>query len=76
MQEKILEPLRNYRPVIPVGGQATERNIYLLDVFTLSEGQVLLIEVFEKNGGRSQVLKVKNSDLVKALPLEKLRLKL
>ncbi|WP_116787859.1 conjugative transposon protein TraN [Flavobacterium psychrotrophum] len=76
MQEKILEPLRNYRPVIPVGGEATERNIYLLDVFTLSEGQVLLIEVFEKNGGRSQVLKVKNSDLVKAQPLEKLRLKL
>jgi conjugative transposon TraN protein len=76
MQEKILEPLRTYRSVIPVGGQATERNIYLLDVFTLSEGQVLLIEVFEKNGGRSQVLKVKNSDLVKAQPLEKLRLKL
>ena len=76
MQEKILEPLRTYRPVIPVQGQATERNIYLLDVFTLSEGQVLLIEAFEKNGGRSQVLKVKNSDLVKAQPLEKLRLKL
>jgi conjugative transposon TraN protein len=76
MQEKILEPLRTYRPVIPVGGQATERNIYLLDVFTLSEGQILLIEAFEKNGGRSQVLKVKNSDLVKAQPLEKLKLKL
>ncbi|MFP5438867.1 MAG: conjugative transposon protein TraN [Bacteroidia bacterium] len=76
MQEKILEPLRTYRPVIPVEGQATERNIYLLDVFTLSEGQILLIEAFEKNGGRSQVLKVKNSDLVKAQPLEKLRLKL
>lgn len=76
MQQKALEPLRTYRPLLPVHGQTTERNIYLLDVFTLSEGQVLLIEAYEKNGGRSQVLKVKNSDLVRAKPLEKLRLKI
>ncbi len=76
MQQKALDPLRTYRPLLPVHGQTTERNIYLLDVFTLSEGQVLLIEAYEKNGGRSQVLKVKNSDLVRAKPLEKLKLKL
>lgn len=76
IQEKIIEPLRVYKPLLPVKGNTVERNIYLLDVFTLSEGQVLLIEAFEKNGGRSQVLKVKNSDLVKAEPLEKLKLKI
>ncbi|MEE1897024.1 conjugative transposon protein TraN [Flavobacterium rakeshii] len=76
MQQKALDPLRSYRPLLPVHGQTTERNIYLLDVFTLSEGQVLLIEAYEKNGDRSQVLKVKNSDLVRAKPLEKLKLKL
>lgn len=76
IQEKGIEPLRTYKPLLPVKGNTSERNIYLLDVFTLSEGQVLLIEAFEKNGGRSQVLKVKNSDLMKAAPLEKLRLKI
>ncbi|MFL9846012.1 conjugative transposon protein TraN [Flavobacterium rhizosphaerae] len=76
MQQKALDPLRTYRPLLAVGGQTTERNIYLLDIFTLSEGQVLLIEAYEKNGGRSQILKVKNRDLVRAKPLEKLKLKL
>ncbi|MFL9846023.1 conjugative transposon protein TraN [Flavobacterium rhizosphaerae] len=76
MQQKTLDLLRTYRPLLPVHGHTSERNIYLLDVFTLSEGQVLLIEAYEKNGGRSQVLKVKNSDLVRAKPLEKLTLKL
>lgn len=75
VQERTLLPLKGYRPNVPVGGHASEKNIFLLDVFTLTKGQVLLIEVFEKNGGRGQVLKVKNSDLVKAKPVSKLRLK-
>lgn len=76
IQERALTPLRMYRPLEPVMGNATEKNIFLLDVFTLSEGQVLLIEVFEKNGGRGQVLKLKNADLVRAIPLDKLKLKI
>jgi conjugative transposon TraN protein len=76
MQEKVIEPLRTYRPLLPVNGNSSENNIYLLDVFTLGEGQVLLIRAYEKNGGRSQVLKVKNADLVKAKPLDRLRLKI
>jgi hypothetical protein len=39
-------------------------------------GQVLLIQAFEKNGGRSQILKIKNADLVKAQPLDNLKLKI
>lgn len=75
VQERNLTPLRMYKPVLPVMGNATEKNIFLLDVFTLIKGQVLEIEVFEKNGGRGQLLRVKNSDLVKAEPISKLKIK-
>ncbi|TRW23658.1 conjugative transposon protein TraN [Flavobacterium zepuense] len=75
VQERTLIPLRTYKPLLPVNGNADERNIFLLDVFTLTKGQVLLIEVFEKNGGRGQVLRVKNSDLLKAKPISKLKFK-
>lgn len=75
VQECAITPLRMYKPLLPVIGNATEKNIFLLDVFTISKGQVLYIEVFEKNGGRGQVLKVKNSDLVRAKPISKLQLK-
>ena len=76
IQERTMELLRMYKPLLPVQGNGSERNMFLLDVFTLSKGQALEIEVAEKNGGRGQVLKIKNSDLVKALPLDKLRVKL
>jgi len=75
VQERTLIPLRTYRPLLPVGGNASEKNIFLLDVFTLTKGQVLLIEVVEKSGGRGQVLKVKDSDLIRAQPISNLRIK-
>lgn len=75
IQERALTPLRSYRPLLPVAGNGKERNIFLLNAFTLGKGQVLEIEVVEKNGGRGQVLKVKHSDLVSVQPLEKLHLK-
>lgn len=75
VQERLLDPLRFYKPLLTVEGKSRERNVYLLDVFTLTKGQVLKIEIVEKNGGRGQVLKVNNSDLLRAQPLEKLRLK-
>ncbi len=75
VQERTLEPLRLYKPLLTVEGHSKIRNVYLLDVFTLTKGQVLEIELVEKNGGRGQRLKVRNSDLLKAEPLTKLRLK-
>jgi len=75
VQDRILTPLKIYKPLIPVVVNITEKNIFLLNVFTLTEGQVLYIEIFEKNGGRGQVLKIKNSDLVRAQPISKLQLK-
>lgn len=66
VQEKPMNILRSYRLDEHVAGNTTERNVYLLDQFTMSKDKVLLIELFEKNGSRHQVLKVENRDLVNA----------
>jgi len=70
-----IDPLRYYRPLLPVPSNKVEKNIIMLDVFTLTKGQMLEIELVEKNGGRGQVLKLRHGDLQQAQPLEKLRLK-
>lgn len=75
IQDLEIDPLRYYRPLLAVPAKNVEKNIIMLDVFTLNKGQMLEIELVEKNGGRGQVLKLKNSDLQQAQPLEKLRLK-
>jgi hypothetical protein len=33
---------------------------------TIADDEVLLIEIFEKNGGRMETLQIENSDLIKA----------
>lgn len=66
IQERTMIPLRTYKPLSQIGGKTKDQNVFLLDQFTISDDKVLLIEVFEKNGGRHQTLQVENSDLVNA----------
>lgn len=75
IQEKPLSPLRTYIPLGHVNGKAVGQNVFLLDQFTIADDKVLLMEIFEKNGGRNQVLRVENSDLVKAQPIKDMHLK-
>lgn len=75
VQEKPVVPLRVYRPLDGVAGNATEKNVFLLDQFTITDDKVLLIEIFEKNGGRHQVLWVENADLVSAKLFDDLHFK-
>lgn len=65
-QEISMKPLRTYRLLGEIGGNTTEKNVFLLDQFTIADDKVLLIEIFEKNGSRNQRLRVKNSDLIRA----------
>ncbi|HLR71111.1 MAG TPA: conjugative transposon protein TraN [Pseudogracilibacillus sp.] len=74
-QEKPISPLRTYKPLGRVQGKSIDQNIFLLDQFTIADDKVLVIEVFEKNGGRNQVLQVENSDLIKARLIEDMKLK-
>jgi conjugative transposon TraN protein len=66
VQERLLQPLRMYKPLNEINGKSIERNVFLLDQFTIDDDKVLRIEVFEKNGGRNQSFEIENSDLLRA----------
>lgn len=74
VQERLIEPLRVYKPLTIVEGKHSDQNIFLLDQFTVSDDKALHIEIFEKNGGRVQVLQVENSDLVNAQVIRDMQL--
>jgi len=76
IQEKLLTPLRIYKPLDQIEGKAQGRNVFLLDQFTITDDKILLIEIFEKNGGRNQTLEVENSDLVNAKVIKEMNLKI
>lgn len=76
VQEKAMTPLRIYKPLDEIGGNTTDQNVFLLDQFTITDDKVLIIEIFEKNGGRHQVLQVENSDLVHAKLINDMHLKI
>jgi conjugative transposon TraN protein len=75
LQERTMIPLRTYKTLDAIDGDATDQNVFLLDQFTIADDKVLLIEIFEKNGGRHQTLKVENSDLIKAQLISDMHLK-
>ncbi|MBA4153700.1 conjugative transposon protein TraN [Flavobacterium sp.] len=75
VQERPMIPLRIYRPLDEIGGKIIEQNVFLLDQFTIVDDKVLLIEIFEKNGGRHQTLQIENSDLINARLINNMHLK-
>ncbi|MDV3902991.1 conjugative transposon protein TraN [Elizabethkingia anophelis] len=75
VQERPMIPLRTYKPLNEIGGKSTEQNVFLLDQFTIADYKILLIEIFEKNGGRHQTLQIENSDLIKARLIDDMHLK-
>ena len=75
VQERPMIPLRTYKPLDEISGKSTEQNLFLLDQFTIADDKVLLIEIFEKNGGRHQTLQIENSDLIKARLINDMHLK-
>ena len=75
VQERAMMPLRTYKPLDEIGGKMTEQNVFLLNQFTIADDKVLLIEIFEKNGGRNQTLQIENSDLIKARLINNMHLK-
>ncbi len=76
VQERLLTPLRMYRPLDAIAGNSIGQNVFLLDQFTIADNKLLVIEIFEKNGGRQQTLQVENSDLVHAKLIKDMNLKI
>ncbi|MEE6126040.1 conjugative transposon protein TraN [Chryseobacterium arthrosphaerae] len=74
-QEKQFVPLRQYPGLEVISDNSIAGNVILLDQFTITDEQVLRIEIFERNGARNQVLEVENSDLVTAKPVSEMNIK-
>ncbi|MBA5793479.1 conjugative transposon protein TraN [Flavobacterium sp. xlx-214] len=74
IQEKTIIPKTIYKPLTEIPSQSIDRNIFLLEAFTIADDKVLIIELFEKNGGRHQSFQVENTDLAKATLIDQMHL--
>ena len=75
IQETVIDPVRSYNEILVIGGKNTVRTVYTVPQFTIPDDKVLVIELVEKNGGRHQTIRVKNSDIVAAKVINELKIK-
>lgn len=75
VQETVIHPLRAYNFVSQVGGNKTEQTVFTIDKITIPNDKQLVIELFEKNGGRNQSFIVENADLLRAKEINELKVK-
>lgn len=75
IQETVIYPMRAFNYVTRVRGRKTERTVFTIDKITIPDDKQLVIELFEKNGGRHQEFIIENSDLVRARVINELKVK-
>ena len=75
IQETVLDAVRSYNEVIEIAGKSTVRTVYALPKFTIPDDKLLLVELYEKDGGRHQTIRVENSDIVNAEMINELKIK-
>ena len=73
IQEQVIYPVRAYNKVTEVKGMSTERTVFAMDKFTIPNDKQLVVELFEKNGGRHQSFIVDNSNIVGAKVINELK---
>ena len=69
-QEERLEPVRAKNFVTRIGSNTSELTVLAFPIFTIPENKVLRFDLHEKHGGRHQIFKFGNSDLVRAKKIE------
>lgn len=69
-QEVDVKPLYVYGNDKSIHGHGTQDIVYALQKFTIPEAKHLVIEMFEKNGGRNLNLRIKNGTIVNAKLIE------
>lgn len=75
IQETVVYPLRAYNFISVVRGNQTERTVFAIDKITIPNDKHLVIELFEKNGGRNQSFVIENTDLLRAEEINELKIK-
>lgn len=75
IQETVIYPLRAYNMISVVGGKETQRTVFTIEKISIPNDKHLLIELFEKQGGRNQSFIVQNEDLLRAEEINELKVK-
>lgn len=75
IQERVIDPVRSYNEVLVTDGKSDVRTVYAVPQFTIPDDKLLVIELFEKDGGRHQTIRVENADLVAARQINELKIK-
>lgn len=73
VQEKPLSPLRVYHPFYEIAGKSAEKAVFLLDRFVPAKDKILQISIYEKKGGRHQILKAGHSVIIHARTVKDLQ---
>lgn len=69
MQENQIIPIRTYHELNSIAAKERKRNIYVLPKVTLSNNKILIVDIYERNGGRHQSFRISHKDLSKARPI-------
>ena len=75
IQETVIYPFRAYNYVQTVRGKRTECTVFTIGKITIPDDKQLIVELFEKNGGRHQEFVIENSDIVRARVIDELKVK-
>ena len=75
IQEQVIRPLRAHNNVQVIRGKSSERMVFTLPKFTIPDDKHLVVELYEKEGGRHQTFTVENAYLVHAEVINELKVK-
>lgn len=75
IQEQVIFPLRAHNYATRIAGKKSERTVFTMEKFTIPDNKQLVVELYEKSGGRHQSFVIDNSDIVRAKVINELKIK-
>ncbi|WP_029901718.1 conjugative transposon protein TraN [Prevotella sp. 10(H)] len=75
IQETIIVPLRAFNYVTEVHGNSTGQTVFTIEKITIPDDKKLIVELYEKQGGRNQSFTIENADLIRAERINELKVK-
>jgi len=75
IQEQVIFPLRAHNYATRIAGKKSERTVFTMEKFTIPDDKQLVVELYEKSGGRHQSFVIDNSDIVRAKVINELKIK-
>ena len=75
IQETVIQPVRAFHFVTKIQGKSTERTVFAMNKFTIPDDKKLVVELFEKNGGRHQSFVIGNDDIISTKNFDQLKAK-